>query len=181
MKKTIKRALALILAMSTLAILLVLASCGTGGAIEGFLTSDNYSFKSGKLVVKKDDATVYYTNGAVEKYLYYDKENKSYYYSEVSASGTVVKLKIDSEKYIDYHEEMVSNVAEATKLLTGFLQISDKLVANESGDYAVKEYKIVETDGIITCSKGTVSMVISEVGSTAITIPAKVLNSKVTK
>ena len=179
MKKTLKRVLSLVLVASTLFVLVALTACGVTASIDSFLTSENYTFKSGKLEVKKDDATLYYTNGSVEKYLYYDKEAKIYLYCEVAANGQVSKTRIDSEKYIDYHEIMTLEVAQMSKLLTAFLQISDKLVADESGAYAVQDYKISDIDGIITCTKGKTSAIISEVGSTSVEIPEKVQTQKV--
>ncbi len=179
MKKILNRGAALVLLLSTLVALVALSACGTTGSIEGFLTSENYTFKSGKLEVKKDDATLYFTNGSVSKYLYYDKEAKAYFYSEVGPKGQVSKIRIDSEKYIDYHEIMTSEVAVLSKLLTGFLQVSDKLVADENGAYSVQDYKIADANGVITCTKGKNVAEISDIGSTAVEIPEKVLTQKV--
>lgn len=182
MKKNIKRAMALILVVSTFLALLALTSCGgVPGKIEGFLSSDSYTYKTGKFVVKKDDTSVYYTNGSVEKYLYYDKEAKNYYYGEISPEGKATKTVIDSEKYIDYHENMVSAVAEISKFFTGFLQVSDMLTADESGGYSFEGYKVMEADGVITCTKEKTTMTVSEVGSTSVEIPEKIASIKATR
>ena len=180
MKKTLKSILSLILVASTLLALAVITSCGgTAGTIDSFLTSDNYTFKSGKIVVKVEEASVYFTNGNVEKYLFYNKDDKNYYYSEINPKGDISKKKIDSERYIEYHETLVEPVGEVSKLLTGFLQVSDKLVPDENGTYTVGEYKMTDVEGTLTCTRGKSSMVISAVGSTFVEIPAAVISAKV--
>ena len=173
MKTIIKRAIALVLAASTLFALVLLVSCGTKGAVESFLTSDNYTFKAGKLTVMVDGATVYVNNDGDVKYLYYSKADKRYFYCEVSKDGIIDKESIDSEEYLIYHGQMVSTVANTSTLLTSFLQVSDML-EEVDGVYTIDNYTVKEADGVITCTVGESTATISNVGSTEITIPDKV-------
>lgn len=177
MKTIIKRALALVLAVSTLLALVLLVSCGTKGAIEDFLTSDNYTFKAGKLTVKVDGATVYVNNDGNVKYLYYSKSEQRYFYCEVSKDGIINKESIDSEEYLIYHGQLVSTVANTSTLLTGFLQIADML-EDVDGVYTVDNYTVKAVDGVITCTVGESKATVSNVGSTKITIPNNVTKAE---
>jgi len=177
MKTIFKRFLALVLTASTLLALILLVSCGTTGAIEEFLTSDNYTFKAGKLEVMADGSTVYSNDGIVEKYLYYSRDAKRYFYCEIGKDKKIKKESIDSEEYIMYHGEMVSTVAQTAKLLSGFLQTSH-MVDEVEGAYTIGDYTVKEADGVITCITGAVRADISKVGSTIIEIPTKVLDAK---
>ncbi len=177
MKMIFKRALALVLVASTLLALALLVSCGgTTGAVEEFLTSDNYTFKAGKLTVMADGSTIYFNNGSVEKYLYFSREERRYFYCEINKDKKVSKEDIDSEEYIVYHGEMVSTVAQTSKILTGFLQASH-MVEEVDGTYTVGTYTVKEADGVITCTMDKSKAEISDVGSTKIEIPTKVLEA----
>ena len=181
MKGTIKRALSLVLLASTLLALLMLSSCGgTKGAIEDFLTSDNYTVQMGDITVKADGATIYVDNKVTSTYLYYSKEEKSYFYCEQILDGIINKKALDSEEYIVYHGQLVSGVANATERLTAFLQIADMLEPVE-GVYTVENYTVSEKEGTITCEIDKVnSIIITNVGSTVIEIPEAV-NSAIAK
>ena len=176
MKTIIKRVSALILVASTLLALVLLASCGTTGAIKDFLTSDNYTFRAGKHTVKVDGATVYVNTDGAEAYLYYSKSDKRYFYCTISKDGFIDKESIDSEEYIIYHGQMVSTVASTSSLLTGFLQIADMLEDVE-GVYTVDDYTVKAVDGVVTCSIGESKAEITNVGSTKIAIPEKVMKA----
>ena len=176
MRKIMKRALALLLAASTLLALLLLVSCGTKGEVEGFLTSDNYTFKAGKLTIKVDKSTVYYSDGNVEKYLFLDKSVGRYFYAEIGKDKKIVKEKLDSEKYIIYHGEILTIVSSTTTLLTGFLQVADTL-EEVDGVYTVGDYTVKSADGVITLAMGKNTAEISSVGSTTVEVPENVMKA----
>ena len=74
------------------------------------------------------------------------------------------------------HGQMVSTVASTSSLLTGFLQIADMLEDVE-GFYTVDDYTVKAVDGVITCSIGESKAEITNVGSTKIAIPEKVMKA----
>ena len=177
MRTIMKRITALVLAIGTLMALVMLVSCGgTKDAVEEFLTSDSYTFKAGKQTVKVDKSSVYYNNGVVESYLYYNKGDRRYYYCEINKEKEIDKQSIDSEEYIIYHDKMVAIVGQTSKLLSGFLQSSHMLEEVE-GTYTVDNYTIKEAEGVITCTVGASTAKISDVGTTRIDIPDKVLDA----
>ena len=178
MIKMMKCAVALVLAVSTLLTLVLLVSCGdTTGAIEDFLTSDNYTFKAGALTVKVDSSTVYYNDGVTTKYLFLDKTSGRYFYCEIGADGTINKeALLSSEKYILYYGQLVSTVASTTKILTGFLQTASML-EEVDGAYTVGNYTVKESDGVITCITGSSVAEVSSVGSTTVEVPKSVLSA----
>lgn len=176
MRKTMKSALALLLVASTLLALLMFASCGITSDIEGFLTSDNYTFKAGKMTIMVDKSTVYYTDGNVEKYLYLSKAEGRYYYCEAGKGKKVVKEAIDSEEYIVYHNQLLTNVSYVSQHLTAFLQVAESIEASD-GVYTVGSYSIKSVDGVITCTVGKSTAEITAVGSTVVEIPEAVLNA----
>lgn len=177
MKMIIKRALALVLVVVTLLSLALLVSCGgTTGAVEDFLTSDNYTFKAGKTKIMADGSTIYFDDGNVERYLYFSREERRYFYCEIGKDKKINKEAIDSEEYIVYHGQMVSVVAQTSKILSGFLQASH-LVEEVDGAYTIGTYTVKEADGVITCTMGKSRAEITDVGSTKIEIPAKVLEA----
>lgn len=178
MSKKIKRLMSLFLIVSTVLALFAMTSCGVTSAVEEFLTSYNYTFSVGKTTVKVDDSTVYCANGSVEEYLYYDDSAQKYYYAK-AAGSIITKLYLDSEEYMFYHETLVSKVSDASKILSAFLQVSDKLEEKDDGSYSFNGCVLKEKDGVITCTAvGGITYTVSNVGETVITVPNNIRTMK---
>ena len=179
MKRTIKCVISLILVASTLFALLMLSSCGITGSIESFLTSESYTFKSNDVTVMVEKDKVYANNGDVKKYIYYSREEKSYFYCEIKSTGKVTKRPIDSEQYIVYHGLLVDSVAKTSMDLTSFLQIVNTLEPVD-GVYTFGSYKITEKDGVLTITKDKSVITISDIGATTVKLP-EALNGAATE
>ena len=129
MKIAIKRLLTLALAVVMLALSLSLVSCSEEeSTIEDFLSADNYTYKQDEnKFIMVDGSTVYCKNEVNEQYLYLSEAEECYYYCALVKGTIISKLKIDSEDYIIYHNQMVSGASSFAAELTAFLQIMDEL------------------------------------------------------
>ncbi len=190
MKSVFKRITALIFAVVMLSLLIMLASCNAyDTVIESFAKSDNYTVESENYTLMVDGATVNFTMGETQMYLYYDKSAKSYYY--VTSQGTdegIVKLAIDSEQYITYYKAIVSPASNMASKLTAFKHLRESYEELD-GKYIFKEndkisYTVSVSDGEITYSvdndgeSNDYSYKIYNIGKTEVVIPDNVNEAK---
>ena len=188
MKTVIKRVLTLALAVVMLSMMMSLVSCSeVESTIETFLSADSYTWtKDGGSTVKVSGSTVYRKDATHEVYLYHSEENQCYYYyvKNLVTKGTQ-KLKIDSEDYIVYRNEVISEVSAMAGHLSSALQILDQL---ERDGEAYKYQEIAESqftstllvkDGEITQTVQVADLKVvykvSAIGETEIEIPQSVM------
>ena len=190
MKTVIKRVLTLALAVVMLSLMMSLVSCSeVESTIETFLSADSYTWTKGnESTVKVSGSTVYRKDATHEVYLYHSEENQCYYYyvKNLVTKGTQ-KLKIDSEDYIVYRNQVISDVSAMAGRLSSALQILDQL---ERDGEAYKYQEIAESqftttllvkDGEITQTVQVADLKVvykvSAIGETEIEIPQSVMTA----
>ena len=188
MKTVIKRVLTLALAVVMLSLMMSLVSCSeVESTIEDFLSADSYTWTKGnESTVKVSGSTVYRKDATHEVYLYHSEENQCYYYyvKNLVTKGTQ-KLKIDSEDYIVYRNEVISEVSAMAGHLSSALQILDQL---ERDGEAYKYQEIAESQFTTTLlvKNGEITQTVqvadlkvvykvSAIGETEIEIPQSVM------
>ncbi len=183
--KSIKRIVSIFAILAITCSALLLSSCDEvtlKDTVESFLTSESYTYESGKTLLMVYRETVYLKKNDTEHYLYYDEDNLGYYYCVKEKDKEIVKHSLDSEMYILQYQELVADASATAATLSAILHAKE-FVGEENKDCRIKlsdkiTCELLADEVGLTIKVGANKTEIYGIDDTEIEIPGAVMKAK---